>query len=179
MRMHWQPGIFQSPWVQNLVRLHRFEAIKSNLALIDYSDERKNKAKLKKRPFLRVEELLKTLNQTWKAVYRPQKELSFYEATCAFKGRHMWKTYSKDKPHPWGFKFYSLNEALTGFTIDTVPYEGVDTVQSNQIQLGTTHAVVAQSLERSNCFDKNHSLFMDNFYTSIPMFVHFFRRSIR
>ena len=87
------------------------------------------------------------------------------------KGRSFLKQYIKNKPHKWGVKLWVLACSKTGYVWRFYVYAGK---QGNVVEHGQGYSVVMTLMK--GLFFKFHRLFMDNFYTSVHLFVDLFTR---
>ena len=84
----------------------------------------------------------------------------------AWRGRLRFCQYIKGKRHKFGIKFYALCET-TGFVLNFVIYEGKSTVREDNEGDGHFQKIMMKLMQP--CFDKNHRLYMDNFYNSVGL----------
>lgn len=90
----------------------------------------------------------------------PHRELSLDESMVSWRGRLSFRQYLPGKRHKYGIKTYVLAEP-SGLTLKLIVYTGAKDISSN---VGHVSTVVLQLMQER--LDKNHSLFMDNFYNS-------------
>lgn len=99
----------------------------------------------------------------FQAAYTPQKELSIDESMVLWRGRLLFRQYIPGKRHKYGVKLYMLCES-SGYVWNVLVYCG----KSDPISgLGHAESVVMKLMEKR--LDQGHSLYVDNFYTSIPL----------
>jgi hypothetical protein len=99
-----------------------------------------------------------------KQALKPNENLTVDEGMCPFRGRLAFKVYIKNKPHKYGVKFFTLCDAKTGYILNIEMYAGK--------QANISNATV--DLFNRLCgdyFHKNHTIYMDRFYTS-PLLFH-------
>ena len=61
-------------------------------------------------------------------IYSPERELRVDESTCPWKGRLRFHVYNPAKPDKFGIKLYSVNEAFSGYCVESDVYVGSTTV---------------------------------------------------
>ena len=79
------------------------------------------------------------------------------------------KQYMRDKPVRWGIKGFLLCEAKTVYILDTESYTG-RVKDGHWPLLGSASSVVHRLVENTQVANKNHMLFMDDFYNAVTLF---------
>lgn len=127
----------------------------------------------------RIRELFEVFSSACKTNYYPHCEVALDEAVKKFKGRCSFKQYIKNKPIRWGIKIFALCCSKTSYLWNCAFYLGkrVENEQDQKKDDSTTQEAV--KLLVSPLQGKNHILFMDNYYTSIPLFIYLFNLAIR
>jgi hypothetical protein len=170
IKMYWEP-----PWRLSIVAdrfsRDRFLSIKKYLHLADNSKINENKTtnpdKLAKlRPFLNI------LLQNFRSNYQPNRFLTVDEDMCKFKGRHSMKQFMRAKIIKWGYKIWKLCDSSSGYTLNLDVYTGASDQKPEQ---GLAYSVVMKMME--GYLDKNHVIILDNYYTSVPLFLDLLDRS--
>jgi hypothetical protein len=167
IKMYWE-----SPWEFSLVTKrftrNRFLSIKKYLHLADNSGlvEQDQKAS---DPLAKVRPLLNVLIKNFKANYNPSLYLTVDEDMCKFKGRHRIKQYMRAKIIKWGYKIWKLCDANTAYVLDLDIYTGKNSRKS------LPYEVVFHLME--GYLDKQHIVVMDNYFTSVPLFLDLLARS--
>ena len=106
-----------------------------------------------------------------KANYWLACEVALDEAVKKFKGKCSFKQYIKNKPVRWGIKVFALCCSHTAYLFNSVVYLGKrpeDEKESQAEGPKTQQAVISLVTPLEG---KKHRLFMDNYYTSIPLFA--------
>lgn len=112
----------------------------------------------------KVRPLLTKLNENFKALYVPQRELAIDESMVGFKGRTTLKQYMPMKPTKRGFKVWVLACSASGYMISFQVYQGKEK-ETTQDTLG--ERVV---MEMSEPFwRKGYCLYFDNFFTTFNL----------
>ena len=75
------------------------------------------------------------------------------------------KLYMPIKPIKRGFKICEISDALNGYFCDLIPYVGAT---GGSACLGLGEKVVLELTQL--LFGRNHQIFCDNYFTSIPLF---------
>ena len=157
IKLYWSRHRLLPSFHGKVMSRNRYQDILRYLHVVDYRSSQDSSASQdflwKLRPF--IDRLL----SRFKALFEPGKELSLDEATCPFKGRFGFRTYNPKKPHKWGIRLYEVCDALTGYCL------------SFKISSGESSSVNSIVLElMQDYLDKGHELYVDRYYTSIPMF---------
>lgn len=104
-------------------------------------------------------------------VYSPERDLSFDEATCAWKGRLRFRVYNPAKPTRFGIKLYQVCEATSGYCLGFDVYTSETACTDYAELVGCIDATLTTKtvlglLVRCGLIEKGHNVYMDNFYTS-------------
>ncbi|KAJ8913087.1 hypothetical protein NQ315_006588 [Exocentrus adspersus] len=109
-----------------------------------------------------------------------ESHLSVDEQMCATKARHYMKMYMPAKPHKWGYKLFVLS-GVSGFSYNFEIYTGQENSENDRLHyekdLGACANVVVRLL-RNVPVNKNHHVYFDNYYTTIPLLVQLAKRGI-
>ena len=158
----WVLGV---PAVQQVFTQRRFWQLWNNLHLADNvttpSRESANYDKLYK-----VRKYLDTLKCNFQHFFRIGQNCSVDEHMVKGKGRNPFKQYMPGKPVKRGTKIWELACSCCGYLTDFQIYTGA-TADGNP-EHGLSHRVV-QDLAQPNLSHKNHVLYVDNFFTGIPL----------
>lgn len=108
-----------------------------------------------------------------------EENLSLDEQLCPTKARSYLKQYLPLKPHKWGYKLFVLC-SVSGYAYNFEIYTGNENDANERLKygepdLGATSNVVVR-LSRVIPTNKNHKLFFDNYYTSLPVMVYLKKR---
>ena len=170
LRMYWE-----SPWRLSMVAdrftRDRFLAIRKYLHLADNSVVFDNKTSHADR-LAKVRPLLNLLLQNFHSNYQPSRFLTVDEDMCKFKGRNVMKQYMRAKIVKWGYKIWKLCDSSSAYTLSLDVYTGAS---ETKLELGLAHAVVMKLM--GSHLEKNHVVVMDNYFTSVPLFVNLLARS--
>ncbi|KAF7685608.1 PiggyBac transposable element-derived protein 4 [Cucumispora dikerogammari] len=104
--------------------------------------------------------IISYLNGLFSAIYDLNEELSIDKGMCKFQGRYSFKTYNSAKPIKAGTKFFILAVSKTLFVCKILLYTG------KTVRIKDTVKCLME-----NFTNKNHKLFMDNFYNSFDLCV--------
>ncbi len=89
------------------------------------------------------------------------------EMMVVFKGRSLLKQYMPTKPHKWRFKIWGRS-GISGFLYDFDVYQGRKQGDSKPFEYGMGGDVV-MSLTSTLPPNRNFKVFVDNFFTSLPL----------
>lgn len=112
------------------------------------------------------------LNEKFSSVTIDQR-LSIDEQMCATKIGHFLKQYMPNKPHKWGFKLLALCSLLE-YSYNFIIYAGKDKDDErlpSEPEIGVVGQTVMRLL-RVVPKQKNHIVYFDNYYTSLPLMYH-------
>lgn len=100
------------------------------------------------------------------------------EQMCSTKMISSFRQYMPNKPHKWGMKLFVLCDT-SGYSYRFEVYHGgSDNVLIPGVgDMGATSNVVVRLSQTINNF-KNHIMYFDNFYTSLPLLVYLRSRGI-
>lgn len=104
-----------------------------------------------------------SLLHRFQSVYYPAKQLYIDEAMVLWRGRLVFRQYIPGKRPKYGVKLYLLCES-SGYVVNALVYCGKSDAMSG---FGHSEAVVLKLMEKY--MDVGHELFVDNFYTSVPL----------
>lgn len=157
-KFHWrQDTLFGKSIISEIMTKDKFEYIKKYFHLNDNLLANPVDKLYKLRPYLTRE------SNIWKSVYYPHRELCIDESMFGFRGRVKFKQYCPDKPTKFGFKVFTLCDAISGFIYAFDVYTGKKDVPTRHLG-GRTVIELIKGLE-----NKGHVIYMDNFYTSVPL----------
>lgn len=142
---------------------NRFSEIRKYLHFVSDDKPNNNNDKLYK-----IRPVLNHFSKVFREAYEPEEHLSLDEMIIPFKGRAKIKQYIRGKPHPWGIKTWVL-AGISGYVYVFEIYEGANQEQDNSYasEFGAVGGMVLRLCQ--NIKSKNHKLFFDNLFTSIPL----------
>ncbi|KAM4702819.1 piggyBac transposable element-derived protein 4-like [Rhinophrynus dorsalis] len=103
--------------------------------------------------------------------YTPRRDICVDESLMKYKGRLGFKQYIPSKRSRYGVKVYKLCESESGYTQAFRVYEGKDChldPPGCPEHLGTSGKIVWDLI--LPLLNKGYHLYLDNFYTSVPLF---------
>ena len=104
----------------------------------------------------------------------PYKNLFIDESLMLYKGRLNFKQYIPAKRHRFGVKLLVLCDCHTGFIMDFIIYAGQQSKIKLDGELGKAGSVVMTLM--NDYLDKDHVVFVDNWYTSSASFEKLYHR---
>lgn len=174
VRSYWSEYAFQM--IQNTMSRNRFEQIRSNIHFNDNSNiAPKNSPDHD--PLYKIRPIVKHFNEKFKSVPMTQR-ICVDEQMCSTKMKTFLRQYMPDKPHKWGIKLFVLADSF-GFCYRFEVYCGAgdNVVEPGTPDLGASSNVVVR-LSRIVPEFKNHIMYFDNYYTSLPLLVYLRSRGI-
>ena len=156
-------GIFHMPWFSSILSRRRFKQI---LRYLHVADNSKNlpKSDPNHNKLFKLGNLSEKLNQSFKGMYAPSKELSIDEQMIGTKSRIGFLQYMPKKPKKFGIKVWALCEAVSGYCLQFQIYTGKS---ADGAEHGLAYRVVFDLI--LPYLDKGYHLFFDNFYTSLKL----------
>lgn len=141
---------------RTIMSRNRFELLLQMLHFSQRDDENKDDR------LHRIKKLLDAMNSNFKKNYVPGKDLCIDESVVAFRGRLVFRQYNKQKRHKYGIKLFKLC-TLPGYTYKISIYAGK---QNDTINTSPTSVVMTLC---EDLFEKGHTLYTDNWYTSVGL----------
>ena len=173
--MYWSNDPFVgNAGVKSVMTLKSYEKINQYLHVSDRENEPirgdPNYDKL-----FKIRPVIDVLSQQCLAVCKPYENQCIDEAMLGTKARCEYQQFMKDKPIRRGVKLYLRCDSISGF------------MHQFEVYLGKKHEVASSGL--GTYFDvvdrlskeirgKNHKLYYDNLYTSIPLALHMLQNKI-
>ena len=165
IRDYWSTDfLLSTPVFPAVMSRNRFEAIQHFLHFADNVTADTADKLYKLRPFFDM------ITAKFRDVYVPQKQISVDEELVKFRGRVSFRQFIPSKRARFGIKVFALCDR-DGYFWNSVVYVGKfpDTLPFTQ-ELGVTGAIVLHLLD--NLAGRGFQLFLDNFYTSLPLAAH-------
>jgi len=124
----------------------------------------------------KIKPVIDQLNEIFSRTLVPFQNLAIDESLVLFKGRLSVKQYIPNKRHRFGIKLFLVCDSETGYVLKIIIYMGSKTrVQSFEGgRLGITGDIVVELLQKY--LDKGHTLFVDNWYSGVPLFEYLHSR---
>ncbi|CAG8487097.1 13916_t:CDS:2, partial [Cetraspora pellucida] len=148
--------------IKQFMSLYRFQQIKKFLHIF-------NPTEPKSYWYSKIEPLASNLRETFKKLYTPSTRVSIDEMIVRFSDCSMHTFKIKNKPTPEGYKIFSLCDA--GYTWTFVFYSRVE--KNSELEhingINDTGCLVWHLAKQLSC-GKNFQIYMDNYFTSIPLF---------
>jgi hypothetical protein len=163
--MYWSET-FGHPLITSIFSRDRFKQLLRFFRVVPLADDAAERD-----PLPHIAALAAKLNASFDANYTPSQRLALDEAMVAFKGRSPIKQYIPSKPHKWGYKIYCLSsdDYLLRFEI----YAGREERSAD----GATYDTVMRMTRGYE--NKQHVLFVDNWFTSPAVLDALKQRGIR
>jgi hypothetical protein len=118
-------------------------------------------------PLFKIQPLLDIIEPLCERYYQPGQSLSVDESMIKFKGRIYFRQYMPAKPTKWGFKKFVLCDSKTGYALRHIIYTGRQDFIREQ-NVGLAEQVVLNLC--SGYENKNHIVYMDNYYSNPQLF---------
>ena len=175
LESYWSKNpLTRTPFFGKLLKRMEFQNIYTNLHLTDNSIEDKQ-AREDDRLY-KVRPLLDMVNASFKDAYFPERELSYDEASCKWRGRGL-RVFNASKPNKFHIKSFQVCESNSGYCLGIDVYSGDahDSQWKNFLPedpkgvIGKVTRQVLAHLDSCELLDKGHHLYTDNYYTSVQL----------
>ena len=158
-RRYWTEKI---PIVVENFTVARFEELKSSI----HFNSAIGSATTSEESGKKVQPLLDRINARLNSLI-PNAQLCIDEMMVNSKSRFGPRLYQQGKPHPWGYKLYGLSDPFA-ICFNTQIHTGAFPKVKGYPDLGSTGNRVLALVEHVPK-NKDFQLFMDNYFTSIPL----------
>ena len=113
----------------------------------------------------KLQPFLDLLIPKFQQVYKPNRQLAIDETLIKFKGKVHFRQFIPIKPGRFGIKAFTLAESSSGYLLNSKIYTGKE---GHGVQRDLGRKAVMSVIEPY--LDKGYYVFMDNYYTSVPLF---------
>jgi hypothetical protein len=123
-------------------------------------------------PCANIQPLIDNTNNLFRHHYTPREQLSIDESLVGTKNQTQLMQYLPNKRHHrWGIKFWMLCDSITNYCLAFYIYRGAKSPvdKTEIVQKGLGHTVVTKLLAMGNYLSKGYHIFIDNFFTSVPL----------
>ena len=183
MEKYWsQDRVIETPFFGRYMAKNTFQLLLANIHIND-NGKYIPYGRAGHDPLYKVRPFHDMCKEKFKQVYSPERDLSFDEACCPYKGRLRFKCYSPQKPNKFHIKLFQANEASSGYILGFEVYTGKnDASVSNMARTldptcTRTTKLVYGLLEQTQLLDRGHNCYMDNYYSSPELFDELYYRS--
>ena len=162
---YWTAGkvsVVRFPSFTQIQTLKRFKQIKRFFHLADNLNM-PNQGSPNYDKLYKVRRVYSILQQTFRDNWKPGTFLSLDESMTPWKGRSSLKQYMRSKPVRWGFKFFCVCDAATGYFLE---YELFTGSQSLVEKYGLCTDVVLRLCRQAHLQNSQKILVADNYYSS-------------
>lgn len=126
-------------------------------------------------PCAKFTPLLEAVNRLFRLYYTPHRELSIDKSLVGTKSRSQLLQYLPNKHHhKWGVKLWMLCDSVSRYCLGFFCYKG-SKATGNKMK-GLTFDVVTKLLEIGQYLNKGYHIFIDNFFTSIPLATYLYEK---
>lgn len=156
-------GVTTQPFVTKTFSRNRFKELLCYLHLASSADPNApSQDKL-----FKVRWLYELVKNRCITSYSPSANLAVDEAMIGFKGRIGFKQYMPAKPTKWGIKVWSLADSANGYLLNFEFYTGAASAEEKKQEAPNQSLVLRLMTPYEG---KYYRLWMDNWYSSIPLF---------
>lgn len=161
----------ETPFFGRYMSKNIFQLLLSNLHIAN-DDLNPRRGQPGHDPLHKIRPFISMCEKNFGNVYRPQRELSFDEGCCAWKGRLTFKCYNPSKPNKFHIKLFQICEADSGYISGFEVYSGKggascsDNAPVLDQSCTRTTKLVVGLLDKTNLLNKGMHIYMDNYYSS-------------
>lgn len=160
-----------NPWFHRMFSRNRFQLILKFLHLADTRDlPRPGQPGYD--PCAKIQPLIDHANTIFRQLYAPHEQMSIDKSLVGTKNHTELLQYLPNKHHHrWGIKLWMLRDSVSEYCLAFHIYRGAQSAADRlEIQQnGLAHTVVMKLLTMGNYFSKGYHIFVDDFFTSIPL----------
>lgn len=171
VRAYWEMET-KLPAVCDVMSRDRFLKL---LTLIHFQDNFSVSDDAKKDKLWKLRPWLQNLREQFLCI-PPEECHAVDEIMVPFKGKSHLRVYMPAKPHKWGFKMWG-RAGQSGFLYDFDVCQGAEHQDREKSEVGVTGEVVLKMTSTLPA-GKNHKVFADNYFTSVPLVQHLKEREI-
>lgn len=159
---------FGCTFIKRLMTLRRFEQILRAWHWKDMSKvTQEQRAEFKEaNPFWAVDEFCSKMSGVCQSLYTCSQYVDVDEQCIPWKGRHKCRCYNPNKPEKFHFKIFSLNDSKSRYQWNFYLYRGASEIRPDGIS-ATMYPVT--KLFNEKLWHSKHILFLDNWYTGLPL----------
>lgn len=166
LRLYWSTdSILKTSFFPSVMARDRYFQILRYLHFADNRDEVKDKDSPGYDKLFKIRKLLDVLLPRFTDVYSPERNLAVHETLIKFKGMVHFRQFIPIKPGRFGIKCFTLVESSSGYGLVSKVYTGKE---NGVVQTDLGRRAVMTLME--SFLDKGYVLYMDNYYTSVPLF---------
>ena len=169
------PALGNQNIIQTMPR-RRFQSIQRYFHVNDpttdptrMTDKEEARRALEKNPLYKVSPLMEAIRKKSMALYNLHQEIAVDEAMIKCHGQHSGIVGAPNKPAKRGFKIFVAADGVSGYLWNFQVY------MRKQKEVGLTQRVVENLTEP--VAGRNHIIFVDKFYTSVPLALSLLERS--
>uniref|UniRef100_A0A3Q1JQK9 PiggyBac transposable element-derived protein domain-containing protein n=1 Tax=Anabas testudineus TaxID=64144 RepID=A0A3Q1JQK9_ANATE len=171
VRAYWEMET-RCPAVCDVMSRGRFLKL---LTLLHFQDNLNVSEDAKKDKLWKLRSWLEQLRQRFLSI-PPEECHAVDEIMVPFKGKSQLRCYMPGKPHRWGFKMWG-RAGQSGYLYDFDVCQGAEHPDKEKSDVGASGDVVLKMTSTLPA-GKNHKVFADNYFTSVPLVEHLKQRGI-
>ncbi|GFO04588.1 PiggyBac transposable element-derived protein 4-like [Plakobranchus ocellatus] len=166
--MYWsEDPRFHDSYISSIMTIARFKNLSQYFHCRDTSNApRRDQPAFD--PLFKVRNIVSKTQETFRAHFQAQRELSVDEAMVGFKGRLSFKQYMPKKPMKWGIKVWTVSDARLGYCLGYDIYTGKASRRDPHRPLGFE---VVDNLCQPH-YSLGHHVYMDRFFSSVELAEH-------
>lgn len=161
----------ETPFFGSVFRRDRFLNLMYNLHFVNNEgDIRKDD------PLRKLRNIVDIIKAKFRELFYPFQNICIDESLVLWKGRLSFKQFIPSKRNRFGIKLFEACDCETGYILNFIVYTGAKTdLMDEGNKFGISGSIVYSLLQKY--IDKNHILFVDNWYSSPLLFKYLFDRN--
>lgn len=159
------------PWFGKMFTRNRFENILTFLHMID-NDKFPKAGEPGYDPCQKFQPLIDYCNNSFQNFFTAHQQVSIDESLVGTKNQTSLMQYLPNKHHHrWGIKFWVMCDTLSKYCLKIFCYKGAKSQEDREEikEFGLAYSVVKKLISACNYLQKGYHIFIDNFFTSIPL----------
>jgi len=169
LKQYWSTDeVLNTPIYSQLFSRNRYLSLLRNLHFTNNEDNNENRLR-------KVDKVIENLKEKFAQAFIPFQNLCIDESLLLWKGKLSFKQYIPSKRNRFGIKLFLLCDCETKYVLDFIVYIGSATEITNTPELGISGSIV-QTLMK-DYLQKGRVLYVDNWYTSIPLFTYLYENN--
>ena len=180
MERYWsQCETNETPFFGKYMSKNSFQLLLSNLHM-NNDETNPKRGQAGHDPLHKIRPFIDMCDRNFRNIYRPEKELSFDEGCCPFKGRLSFKCYNPSKPNRFHIKLFQVCEAESGYISGFEIYTGKggtsysETAPVLDPTCTRTTKLVVGLLHHTKLLNEGRHVYMDNYYSSPELMMELF-----
>ena len=168
IEMYWNGPLAQPSITSFVETVTKYRNLSRNLHWLNTAEVPMTEQALKTKDdaFWKIAGFLSAMSSSFESGRIPWPDLTLDEGTIGWRGRHKARCFNPSKPEKYHLKFFSLNEARSGYCYSFFMYQGRDEKRPEGIS-ATAYPVHRLVVQYESLHHKGYFLWADNWFTSL------------